>query len=305
MRRLIPLLLLLAASCKGEPPTSGDTFELYFLGGQSNMDGFGFVEELPPGLRGPSRNVFILHGSAAADGEGGGGMGTWEPLAPGHGMGFETDGKQSVLSDRFGPELSFGHELAAASPEKKFALVKFARGGTGLVDGASGFGSWDPDYRAGNARNQYDNALTAISHALAQRDVDGDGRLDRLVPAGIIWMQGEADAHDNESAARDYARNLARLVALLRAALHDDDLPVVIGQIKDSGDTPDTRVMKYSPQVREAQAVFVEQDRCAELVDVTNGFEFLPDGWHYTSKDYVVLGRAFAEAIRRLQRRCG
>lgn len=282
----------------------GHVYKVYFLGGQSNMEGFGFENDLPADLREPYDYVPIFHGKTVEDGKPDGGVGIWATLRPGHGMGFDTDGSINTYSDRFGPELTFGREISRAFPAERVALIKYTRGGTGLIDGVSGFGSWDPDYAAGKGRNQYDNALTTIGEALRSRDVDGDGRIDTLVPAGIVWMQGEADAFDSVPASSNYATNLARLVGLLRAALHDDDLPIVIGRIRDSGDTAETRVMKFSPEVRAQQAVFVERDRCAALVTVSDDFGFLPDGWHYLSRDYLVLGQAFAESMAKLEARC-
>jgi hypothetical protein len=284
-----------------QPPT-GKTYEVYFLGGQSNMEGFGFAADVPDGVEAAAAGVPIFLGKTVEDGKDGGGIGLWAPLEAGYGTGFDTDGETNRLSDRFGPELSFGAAMAQFG--KSVAIIKYSRGGSGLIDGVSGYGSWDPDYAKGNGRNQYDFALAAIGEALRSGDIDGDGAIDRLVPAGIVWMQGEADAYDNLAAATNYSANLARLVALLRAALHRDDLPVVIGRIRDSGDTQETRVMTYSPEVRAAQQRFVEDDRCAALVTVSDDFRFLDDGWHYTSQDYLALGSAFAGAMQQLQDRC-
>ena len=36
-------------------------FDVYFLGGQSNMDGYGYVKELPDSLKKKSKNVYIFH----------------------------------------------------------------------------------------------------------------------------------------------------------------------------------------------------------------------------------------------------
>lgn len=68
-------------------------------------------------------------------------------------------------------------------------------------------------------------------------------------------MQGEADAYDNAEAGANYDLNLARLIALLRDALGDENLPVVIGRIADSRSTPETRGMCYSPDVQEGSCV--------------------------------------------------
>ncbi|XUU61848.1 sialate O-acetylesterase [Erythrobacter sp. HA6-11] len=295
----------LTASCAPSAlQAEGTTYKVYFLGGQSNMEGFGYVSELQKELVNGDHNVRIFHGRNVADGGEGGGVGVWVPLTAGHGTGFVTDGISNEPSDRFGPELSFGMTMAKLHPNEHVAIIKYARGGTALVDGVSGFGSWDPAWQGGNTRNQYDNALTAISEAMRLRDIDGDGAADTLRPAGIIWMQGESDAFDDQQAATNYDANLARLMSLLRAALHDDELPIVIGQIKDSGDTPQTQVMRYSKDVRAAQKRFVENDVCAHLVTETEDFGFLPDGWHYRSQDYVALGEVFARAATRLQQDC-
>lgn len=307
MKRFVAAFAALAlASCVSadvEPASQrGSTYKVYFLGGQSNMEGFGYVSQLPEAYRGEQAAVPIFHGRTVEDGKEGGGIGAWMPLRPGHGTGFTADETANVYSDRFGPELAFAESMREGG--EKIAIIKFARGGTGLVHGVSGYGSWDPDYSEGNGLNQYDFALRSIRDALAKGDIDGDGLVDTLIPSGIVWMQGEADAYDNFPASSEYARNLARLMGLLRAALGDGDLPVVVGRIKDSGDTPETRVMKYSPLVQEQQAEFVAGDSCANLVDATKSFGFLPDGWHYRSEDYLVLGKAFAEAMADLEARC-
>lgn len=297
--------LLAGCSASGEQDAqAGTTYKVYFLGGQSNMEGFGYVSELPDGVAEQAASVPVFHGRTLEDGKQGGGEGLWTAMKPGHGFGFDTDGSSNAYSDRFGPELTFASTMTGSVDGEKIAIIKFTRGGTALVHGVSGFGSWDPDYAEATGRNQLDYALSAIEQALAARDIDGDGHQDTLVPAGIVWMQGEADAFDSEDASSNYAANLARVIKQFRAALGDDNLPVVLGRIKDSGDTAQTRVMGFSPVVQEQQAAYVAGDNCAQLVDVTKDFGFLPDGWHYRSEDYVVLGKAFAEAMNKLEGRC-
>lgn len=282
----------------------GTTYKVYYLGGQSNMDGFGQNDELPEGLAQKVAQVPIFQGDPAEDGAEGGGLGFWQPLRPGHGNGYRSDLESAIYTERFGPEISFAAAMIDAHPGEKIAIVKYSRGGTALVHGASGYGSWDPAFAQGNRRNQYDNALTAIDLALAPQDIDGDGRLDKLVPAGIVWMQGESDAAHTEETARRYLGNLTRMMGYLRAAMRSDGLPVVIGKIKDSGDTPETRMMPFGPLVQQQQAAFVDADSCAAMVNVTEGFDEMPDGWHFVTEDYLTLGKAFAEAMVALEGRC-
>lgn len=294
-----------ASSIETEP-AAGTTFDLYFLSGQSNMDGFGYSEQLPETLRQTQEGVWIYAGNSVGNGEEGGGLGSWAPMTPGYGTGFWSNGEENSLSDRFGPELPFAARLRAQNPDRQIAIIKASRGGTSLALGASGYGDWAIDYNEGNGRNSYDNALTAISRAMSDHDIDGDGRADRLNPKAIIWMQGESDAAHTAETAAAYEGKLRNMMNLLRAALHTDDLPVVIGQIKDSGDTPDTRVMTFSPEVIAQQNQYVQSDPCAEIVTVTERFSFPDDDpWHYLSDNYLELGEAFADAALALDARCG
>ena len=290
---------LLAVAC-----TEGETktHKLYFLGGQSNMVGYGYVSELPIDLSHGVESVMIFDGRSAYDGESQGGKGIWSPLRPGFGHGFETDGRNIQLSDRFGPELSFGLELSSNLPDTSIALVKYALGGSGLGPGV-GHGSWHPTHKNGHKLNQFDHALRTLRNALSDRDIDGDGVRDRLVPAGIIWMQGESDANKNRETAEAYGENLTYLVRALRAALKDNDLPVVIGKITDSGMADDGSVMDHIADVQAEQAAFVAADRCAEFVSVTDNLNYF-DEYHYDTEGIIRLGEAFAEAVLRLEKKC-
>ena len=294
-------IAVLLVAC-GEPePTE---YRLYFLGGQSNMEGFGFNDQLPVYARTPSDDVMIFAGQMAFDNETHGGRGTWQPLEPGFGTGFQTDGETNALSGRFGPELLFGLTMVEQRPGQKIAIVKYALGGSGLAEGV-GFGNWHPDFSAGAGINQYDHALTTLRAALGQADIDGDGVRDRLVPSGIVWMQGEADAHHSQAAADEYRANIERLMNLLRAALRVDDLPIVVGKITDSGMADDGSVMDFIATVQQAQQDFVTDDPCAAYVTVTDELGYLDDGWHYDSDGFIRLGTGFAEEMIELEETCG
>lgn len=281
----------------------GTTYKLYYLGGQSNMEGYGYVEELPEALAAGSEDVLIFTGQMALDNEKHGGVGTWQRLQPGFGRGFKTDGKSNQLSDRFGPELLFGQTMVQRVPGRKIAIIKYALGGSGLAEGV-GYGNWHPDFSDGAGLNQYDHALTTLRNAFAHADIDGDGAADRLVPSGIVWMQGEADAYQSQAAADEYRANIERLMGLLRAALRVDDLPVVIGKITDSGMADDGSVMDYIATVQQAQKDFVSDDACAAYVTVTDDLGYLEDAWHYDTEGFIRMGTAFAEAMIQLEEEC-
>ena len=300
--RFLPVIGLALALVACDQPDPVE-YQLYFLGGQSNMEGFGFNDELPDEYQVTSPDVMIFRGQMALDNAPHGGVGVWQPLAPGFGTGFQTDGETVHLSERFGPELLFGQKMAQQAPGVKIAIVKYALGGSGLAEGV-GYGNWHPDFSDGAGINQYDFALRTLRNASQDVDIDGDGVPDRLVPAGIVWMQGEADAFDSQAAADDYRANIERLMNLLRAAMRVDDLPVVIGRITDSGMADDGSVMDYIETVQAAQQDFVNDDPCAAYVTVTDELGYLDDAWHYDSDGFVRLGAAFAEAMTELETRC-
>jgi len=273
-----------------------ETFRLFFLGGQSNMEGHGQNTELPDSLSGIIENVWIFHGFPIGDGNQKGGLGKWDNLKPGNGAGFTSDGISNNLSHKFGPELSFGKKLQQLYPGEKIALIKYARGGSSIDSlAAREYGSWDIDFRGTNGINQFDHFLTTLKGALSSRDIDGNGIEDVLVPSGIIWMQGESDALDEQIALRHYD-NLKRLMDLIRASFRADDLAVVIGKISDSGMDNNGKTWRYGELVQYAQEEYVRNGKNAAIVRDTQYYQY-SDPWHYDSKGYIDLGIKFAEAI--------
>ncbi|NMH26838.1 sialate O-acetylesterase [Flavobacterium silvaticum] len=272
----------------------GDTFRVFLLGGQSNMEGFGYNKDLPSDLKVNMKDVYIFDGNRGGDGFADAAKGKWEALRPGHGTGFTSDGNTNTPSDRFGLELAFAKRLKEKYPNDKIAIIKYARNGSSIDSLAKGdFGCWDPDYRA--KPNQYDFFLATLNHAFASKDVNGDGKPDELVPAGILWMQGEGDSAFTEEIATKYYEHLKRLMDLMRAALRTDDLPVVIGKISDSMSNPEGKVWKYGELVQYAEEKYVRMDGHAAIVRSTSRYKY-SDMFHYDSEGYLDLGKQFADA---------
>lgn len=278
---------------------SAKKYKVFYLGGQSNMDGFGYNNQLPAELNKPVDGVYIFHGNSTRDSFELGGQGIWEVLKPGHGTGHSSTFEKNNLSDRFGIEITFAREMKKMYPNENIALIKYSRGGTSIhIDAAGPFGCWDPDFKTGTGNNQYDHFLATVRNAFAIEDIDGDGEKDELIPAGILWMQGESDAN-NPEIANLYLYNLKRLMDLLRAAFRVDDLPVVIGRISDSGNDADGKVWDYGNVVRWQQAKFVSQDENAALVTSTDNYGY-SDKWHYDTAGYIDFGKQFAKKMQQL-----
>ncbi|MGD8780252.1 MAG: sialate O-acetylesterase [Ignavibacteria bacterium] len=281
--------------------TLSKDFKLYYLGGQSNMVGYGKVEELPAELNKTFEGVMIFHGNTEKDNTPATGKGIWDELKPGHGRKFETDGVENHCSKNFGVEISFADELLKLEPENDIAIIKYAKGGTSIdKEAARKFGSWDPDYTDSTSINQYDHFLATVRNAISIKDIDNDGEDDNLIPSGIIWMQGESDADVSKEIALRYEENLKVLMNLIRAAFRDDNIPVVIGQISDSGQDEDGKVWDYFEIVTKAQNDYVKKDKYAAIVNSTENYGY-HDKYHYDSAGYIDFGREFARAVYKLK----
>lgn len=294
--RLI-LLSVLSILCLTPFANAQHTYRLFYLGGQSNMVGYGYNKDLPDSLDKTFDDVMIFHGNTADDGDlATGGLGIWEPLKPGHGVGHSATRSENKFSDRFGLELAFADRLLELYPGEKIAFIKYAKGGTSIDSLAAGrFGCWDPDFQSKNGINQYDHFLSTLNHAMSIQDIDGNGQADVLVPAGILWMQGESDADKSEELALRYYEHLVRLMNLMRAALRTDDLPVLIGKITDSLNPEfNGKVWPYGDLVQYAEEKFAREDPAAAIIRNTKYYGS-SDPWHYLSEDYVDFGKAFAD----------
>lgn len=297
MKKLFMLLLVMSTI------TFSKDYKLFYLGGQSNMQGFGKVSELPADLSDACKTVRFFQGNWANDDEPVAGEGKWDVVVPGFGYGSKYENGEYILSEKFGPELTFAIRITELMPEENIAILKYAKGGSSLANHGSRWGTWAPDYNDSTGINQYDHFLSAVRNALAVKDIDGDGEEDRLIPAGIIWMQGESDADNSVENARAYKQNLKRMMDLIRAAFRVDDLPIVIGQIADSGnDKTDGRMMDNMEHVWEAQLHFVNNDPAAAIVIETRKYKFV-DNWHFDTEGQLDLGKRFAEKIFTLMKK--
>ncbi|MCK4998686.1 MAG: hypothetical protein KAS23_04095, partial [Anaerohalosphaera sp.] len=258
------------------PPTGIDSFEfadltvtedsakakmkVYLLGGQSNMDGRADNDDLPSELQLPQSDVQIYF------------EGSWYDLQPG--LSF------LQLGQSFGPEVTFGRELADSYNEK-IALIKYARGGTSLA------GDWDPV--SGSHYNIFLNEVEdALSTLVTQYDVE---------VAGMIWMQGERDSKFLDMA-NAYEANLTDFIAAVRVEFSVADMPFVIGQISEAG------TWTYGNIVRQAQADVSENVGDTALV-ITSDLTLNGDGIHYDAPGQMTLGIRFADAMILLEQGCG
>ncbi|MEM6504178.1 MAG: sialate O-acetylesterase [Planctomycetota bacterium] len=251
-------LLMLAASALSalmvSPAFAGD-YKVFLLGGQSNMRGFGVPSGLPTSpvnLQQAQSDVLFYEGGSLRD------------LAPG---------------TQFGPEITFGREMADALPDENIVLIKYAVGGTSLdVD-------WDP-----NTGPVYDAFTDTVANGLAALIGPGD----TYEIAGMLWTQGERDANNDRTTAQ-YESDLTEFVGAIRAD-YGADLPFFLSRLSNRQRSASNAARWEA--IRTAQTQFAADDANAYLID-TDGtaFSVIPTGIiHFDTNGQIALGQAFADS---------
>jgi hypothetical protein len=258
-RGFIPvgLLVLLMLTSSVNVAKASNPQQVWLLAGQSNMIGYGTsIGDLPPELQQPQTNVQAFTNTNTG----------WIDLAGGLGPTTVT----------FGPELSFGLDVAAALPDTDVLLVKAPFGLGTLYD------DWrSPNTGRGDAGPHYTNFIALQEAAMALKP---DAEI-----AGMVWMQGEADAYDTLAEATAYESNLRLFIDSLRTDLNSPNMRFVIGQINES------EQWIYGDIVRQAQVAVAQTTPNCEVV-ITSDLP-LADGMHYTSFGSMELGSRFAQQV--------
>jgi hypothetical protein len=251
-------------------PICHDAKRVYLLAGQSNMAGAGLVADLPAEWLLKQSDVQIYAGGQVAS------SGHWEALGPGMGS------NQSCI----GPELSFGHDIAAIADPCNTYLIKHAVGGTNLYD------QWHaPDNTYPNGGVHYQGFISTVRAGL------GALLNDCYEPniAGMLWMQGESDGNSGLAAAQAYKQNLIDLIQSIRSDLGVPNMPFVIGQISNN-----YGIIQYGTIIQQAQLEVSQEVPNTALVitsdlPIITGEGVVPV--HYTAAGQIELGKRFADKL--------
>ena len=239
----------------------GKPIKVFLLGGQSNMAGAGQVADLKPPYGEPFSKVRIWDSRAKK----------WAPLSA----------KVVNKKGRFGPEISFGHAIAAALPGEDIRLVKYAVGGTALHN------DWAP-----TKGRQYVGFMNTAKAAMADLDAAGT----EYEIAGMLWLQGESDAAERK--AETYEKNLTAFIAHMRTQFKTPEMPFIIARVLNEygGKTGQAKIVRDA-QVKVAKKVknvaCFDTDDCPIVDPVKNK-------GHYNAVGLIEIGKRFVAGYKEI-----
>ncbi|GAB5495980.1 MAG: hypothetical protein Phyf2KO_10600 [Phycisphaerales bacterium] len=251
-----------------QPEPEPGALKVYIMAGQSNMAGCDDVRNVDPMWASANDDVMLYWGNELNPG--------FAPLTPGTSGASCADDAPSFY---FGPELSFGSDIAFANPDEQIVIIKFAVGGTSL------FNYWTtPTREYPDGGVLWNEIQFAIDDVLNQLTAMGhEYRVE-----GFLWMQGESDT-DKRYRARKYTRNLTRFIASMRSFVGDPEMPFILGRIRDAG-------QPHAQMVRDAQVYVANNIPNVYWID-TDDLGWLPDGIHYDEESMIELGHRFADIV--------
>lgn len=285
----------------------GGKFRVFVLMGQSNMQGAGLAKELEAPYNEKHDRIRIWAN------------GRWEYFAP---------------SQRFGPGVSFAHQLAEFWPDDIIGIIKVASGGTGICGFEKNWSFERADRTFdGKKGPMYQDLMNAVAEAknISQPEF-----------CGFFWKQGAADG-TRKDLAEEYYDTFKQLISDLRTDLGTPDLPVfipsyatdeellnlVLSNMSDEdlreakkmagkdpvndedllkaalshlNDKDPSELTKYMGRRTYLASVLMAQNRAGrEIPNVTTLYPGkLPignDGVHYSSEGYITLGKITASAV--------
>jgi hypothetical protein len=274
MKATIRIAALLVIGLVVAAPVESAT-KVFLLAGQSNMAGLGGYAGNNPSLPPPNpadrpcpspydvpQSAVKLWSNLTS--------GAWVDLQPGYGHKFaETD-------KTFGPEVTFGYTLHhSLFPSDDIYLIKCS------LDRNSLAYDWNPNGTGAT----YNSFKSIVNTAMA--DLQGKGLSPSI--AGMLWMQGEADAQ-NAATAAAYKTNLKNLIAKVRGDFNAPEMPFVLGRITTYYDTKPTP--GGNAVVRTAQMAIPSEVTHTACIN-TDDLEWAYIG-HYGTQGQIDLGIRFA-----------
>jgi hypothetical protein len=225
--------------------------DFYLLIGQSNMAGRGKYKEGEDKF--PRNTAYVLNDK-----------GKFVQLQPYPFINHYSSIRKSAA--QISPGYSFGLALLKANPDKPFAFVSNARGGTSINEWVKG-------------TKYFDEAIRRTKEALAE-----GGHL-----KAILWHQGETDyreiiKHKGEENKylEEYFDKLKQFIKDLRAEIGDENVPFIAGQVNSGFKLFNDRILKLPEEVKNTYVV------------KTDGLTTVDDS-HFDRDSVLELGKRYAE----------
>ncbi|MDF7824754.1 sialate O-acetylesterase [Pontiellaceae bacterium B12227] len=276
--RTVVLLVLLHSIAQAKH------YKVYLIGGQSNATGRGDAAQLSTALQAAQTNVlFYYHKTLTGADNNTLAEDTWIDLAPGSGHGKNSPPATEGVIE-FGPEVTFGHDLAAAFPSNNIAILKYSHGGSNLHTQWAATG------------DLYAVFLTTVEGGLAALTAAGH----TFELSGMIWQQGEADT--GASYASLYEANLTDLIARVRSDVFGGlNRPFVIGGLSSNQYADITNPATGEYTVRLAQETVAGNVDTAGFADADNCDTYDAYNIHLNGYGQATLGSVHAAKMIALE----
>ena len=212
---------------------------VFVLAGQSNMQGYGLVEDVE---KNPGSLIDVIQNDTVGEWSEIGEVGNWNILegvslysGEGNIKANVTVG-QGVDTNKIGPELMFAHKLDEFYDDPVL-IIKTAWGGKNLaVD-------FRPPSAGGETGKLYSSMIQTIQEVTQNLGFEfPDIGVNDFEISGFAWFQGWSDAGE-ESYRDEYESNLAHLINDVRSDLNIPDLPVIIANSGHGGYVPSNDMM--------------------------------------------------------------
>lgn len=185
------------------------------------------------------------------------------------------------------PEVSFTPAVTQAFGQDSVIVLKDAQNSQSIRRWVKNWKSaqGQPSKRSGDL---YDRMMKRVNEAIDGREIE---------TVTLVWMQGEADASQNQTAV--YKASLDGLLNQLRQDLNREDIHFVLGRLSDY--SLDTGKHPEWQQMRELQVAYAEASPLGAWVDTddlnnkTDKAGKPKNDVHYTRDGYRIFGQRLAD----------
>ncbi len=197
---------------------------------------------------------------------------------------------QGYAVDRFGPEVGMAEAVSEIDPIKPVYFIKYAYGGTTLIN----------HWRSPSSGKTGTLYTGAVNYALEELKKLEDKDLYPVVKA-ICWMQGESDASGNtgyeyESLERNFVADLRNALAYYKDA--EKEIAFVDAGISDCPAwTQFKTINDIKKKLADEDANHYYIDTIAEGLKYNAEPPSQPDIYHYDSASQIKLGKLFANVL--------